>query len=156
MGPRAYVEFPTYEISNALQDEHLVYQFGDQTGTIYVFTNYDGDVLPVDLRETFLRILRHNGHVYPEAPEWLKLRNLEPEWVAAQLVHTLVEDDRDAAVYIYTYEPQMGYRIICDFKTGTISYEGQRERTEPIAKWIKRESGLVFTAAAEDNMESGV
>ena len=33
---------------------------------------------------------------------------------------------------------------------------GQTVQCSRDAKWIKRESGLVFTAAAEDNMESGV
>src|SRR5215470_18480541 len=94
VGTRAYVEFPTYEISNGVEDGRLVYVFGKQTGTIYVFTNYDGDILPVDLHETFLRILRHNGHMAADAPDELKLKNLEPEWVATQLVRTLVEDSR--------------------------------------------------------------
>lgn len=140
MGTRAFIEFPTYEVEYVGDYE---YRWGKETGKLYLYTQYDGDLLPIDLKETLLRLTRPMPHEVPVTREQ-KLRMLLPEKVITQVICTMHDDYRAGSTYIETREPTEGYHLICDFSLQVVNYVGQTNRDESLATWIQREEGLIF------------
>jgi hypothetical protein len=149
MGTRAFVQFPLYEPLGWSGVEFIAPAWGDKLGDVYVYVQFDGDILPVDLQQTILEHIRPMPRHVPMSPKQ-RLRQLDGEVIAAELVAHLAVSDRMTGVRVTGVQPQEGFHLLVDFKAGTVEYVGRENSVVNLRAWTLRKSGVVFTYDEED------
>jgi hypothetical protein len=149
MGTRGFVQFPLYECTGWSGVDFIAPAWGDKVGDVYVYVGYDGDTLPLALQETILEYIVPLPNQVPMSPKQ-RLRQLDGEVIAANLVARLAIEDRMAGVRVTSVQPERGFHLLVDFKEGTVMYVGREEGPINLRQWTLRKSGVVFTYDVED------
>jgi hypothetical protein len=149
MGTRAFVQFPIYNYVTNQGINFVSPVWGDKVGDVYVYVQFDGDILPVDLQHTINEYITPQPRHVPMSPKQ-RLRQLEGEVIAARLVAHLADNDRMMGVRVSSVKPDEGFHLLVDFKAGTVEYLGREEGPINLRAWTLRESGVVFTYDEED------
>jgi hypothetical protein len=153
MGTRAFIEFPLYQEN---WDEAAVLLrpvWTEPLGSIFVYTQYDGRELPMDLHFAVNRWMEeqyaHMGNPLDE-----RIANIEPEYIAAQLLRKVFDDVDTAVMRISRVQPQEGLHLIFDVKNQTVTYCGREEDDNhgvfPLPEWVQRSWAPDFYYDPED------
>jgi len=159
MGTRAFVQFPIYKHADTIAyGDVLLPIWGDKIGDIFVYVQYDGDMLPnhlqVVLQEATKQKYRHEVPMTVEQ----KLRACDPERIAAELVEDLYDDSTggETSTRISSVQPKEGFHLVCDFKSQLVTYvwKAYPNTVFHLPLWIKPETGVAFRSSAlyEDEM----
>jgi hypothetical protein len=149
MGTRAFIQFPQYEYTGIADVNFLAPAWGDKVGDLYVYVQFDGDTLPLTLHETILEYITPGPYDVPMSPKQ-RLRQLEPDVIAALVVARLAIEDRMSGVRVSSVKPEEGFHLLVDFKASTVEYVGREEDPINLRAWTLRQSGVVFTYDVED------
>jgi hypothetical protein len=142
MGTRAWVKFPTYTVTSAIENDQVVQHFGEPTGELYVFVPYDGDTLPIDVQTSIQFMFAHSKAGNLAVPEGLAA------WLVAKLQSNYGDPDIDlVSTYIYSHQPEDdAFGMEVDFKTQRVTYLDGSDRSWSFRRFVDRTHGLVFSS----------